>query len=160
MPRVMIDGDMRAIVDSAKLSFVATVCEDGSPNLSPKGSVRVYDETHLIFMDIASPNTVANLRRDPRIEINSIDFLRRRGYRFKGTARFCEPGHEAYEWLRSWLVSLNGPGYPANVAVLIEVESARPVLSPAYTFGNAKEEELVRSWAVTYGLECPGETAG
>ena len=59
----MLTADMEAIVDSSKLGFVATVCEDGSPNLSPKGSIRVYDQDHLVFADIASPNTIENLRR-------------------------------------------------------------------------------------------------
>lgn len=59
------DPDIREVVEKATLSFAAMVCADGSPNLSPKGSMRVYDESHLAFMDIASPDTMANLRRDP-----------------------------------------------------------------------------------------------
>src|SRR5258708_31757493 len=88
----MLTADMKAIVDSSKLGFAATVCADVSPNLSPKGSIRVYDEDHLVFADIASPATVENLRGDPRIEINCVDCWRRRGYRFKGTAQVIEPG--------------------------------------------------------------------
>lgn len=146
----MITEDMRTIVDQAMLSFVATVCPDGSPNLSPKGSVRVYDDQHLIFMDIASPNTMANLEHDPRVEVNAIDVFRRRGYRFKGTATIVPPGHEAYEWLNRWLIEVNGPGYPAHRAVLIRVERVLPVDSPAYTFGNAIESELVSAWSARY----------
>ncbi|MFD1931133.1 MULTISPECIES: pyridoxamine 5'-phosphate oxidase family protein [Nonomuraea] len=145
-----IDDDMRLIVDSARLSFVATVCPDGSPNLSPKGSMRVYDDEHIAFMDIASPNTVANLERDPRIEINSIDFFRRRGYRFKGTAEFREPGDPVYEWLHQWLLDLNGPGYPAHRVILVRVERVLPILSPAYTFGDAAEDDLRQAWARIY----------
>jgi hypothetical protein len=157
----VIDTDMREIVDSARLSFAATVCEDGSPNLSPKGSVRVYDDDHLAFMDIASPGTVENLTRNPAIEVNSIDFLRRRGYRFKGTAELCPPGHPVYEWLRAWLLGLHGPDYPARRAVLIKVERVRPVLSPAYTFGHATEDELTRAWSATYGLaQAAGDATG
>ena len=62
----MINQDMRDVIRRAMLSYVATICEDGSPNLSPKGSVFAYDDDHLIFMNQASPHTVANLRRDPR----------------------------------------------------------------------------------------------
>jgi predicted pyridoxine 5'-phosphate oxidase superfamily flavin-nucleotide-binding protein len=152
---VRINEDMREIVESARLSFVATVCPDGSPNLSPKGSMRVYDDEHIAFMDIASPGTMANLAQDNRIEINSVDFLRRRGYRFKGTAELRGPGDEVYEWLRTWLLDLNGPGYPANRAVLVHVDQALPVLSPAYTFGHANEQDLAKSWAAIYGLERP-----
>jgi uncharacterized protein len=145
-----IDKDMRNIVEHAMLSFAATICPDGSPNLSPKGSVRVYDDNSLVFMDIASPTTMANLRRDPRIEINSIDVFSRRGYRFKGSAEIVPPGHPAYEWLSAWLLEVNGPGYPANEAVVVHVERALPILSPAYTFGGASEEDLVASWSARY----------
>ncbi len=44
----MITDDMRAIVEHAALGFVATTCIDGSANLSPKGSIRVYDARHLV----------------------------------------------------------------------------------------------------------------
>lgn len=145
-----ITGDMRDIIDSAMLSFVATTCPDGSPNLSPKGSVRAYDDEHLIFMDIDSPNTIANLKADPRIEINSIDVFRRRGYRFKGTAQLLPPGNAAFEWLNAWLLEINGPGYPANQAILVHVDQALPILSPAYTFGGADEGELADSWSSRY----------
>lgn len=147
---IQIDQDMRDIVDSAKLSFAATICADGSPNLSPKGSLRVYDDQHLIFMDIDSPNTVENLRRDPRIEINVVDVFRRKGYRFKGTASFRPKGDPAYEWVNSWLLEINGPGYPANEVVLIEVERILPLLSPAYTYGGLEEGEVTEAWKQKY----------
>ena len=151
----IIDDDMRAIVDSAKLGFVATICDDGSPNLSPKGTVRVYDDDHLVFLHQASPGTVANLRRDPRLEINVVDFLKRRGYRFKGTAELRGAGDEVFEWIHAWLVETQGPGYPAIEAILVTVERALPVDSPAYTFGHANEQDLQRSWAATYTVGLP-----
>ena len=147
----VITNDMRAIVESSRLGFVATVCSDGSPNLSPKGSIRVYDDDHLIFANIASPTTVANLRRDPRVEVNCVDFLRRRGYRFKGVAAIVEPGADpAYEMISSWLLATHGPDIPALQAVVITVERALPVDSPAYTFLGAKEADLVRGWTERY----------
>ena len=146
----LIDNDMRDIVDSAKLAFVATVNPDGSPNLSPKGSVRVYDDDHVAFMDIASPATIANLLVNPRIEIAVVDFLRRRGYRFSGTAELHQPGSAVHTWLHQWLLGLNGPGYPAKQAVLLNVERVRPILSPAYTYGDADEQTLVTQFSTTY----------
>ncbi|MEO5314701.1 pyridoxamine 5'-phosphate oxidase family protein [Pseudarthrobacter sp. CC12] len=142
----VITDDMRDIIASAMLSYAATTCPDGTPNLSPKGSVRAYDDDHLIFMDIASPNTIANLKANPSIEINSVDVVKRRGYRFKGTAEILQPGHEAYEWLNFWLLDLNGPGYPAHQTVLVRVDKVSAVESPAYTFGSAEEEELSETW--------------
>lgn len=155
----MLNDDHRDIIEQAKLAFVATVSADGSPNLSPKGSLRIYDDTRLVFMDIASPNTIANLRRDPRLEICVIDFFRRRGYRFKGTAELIPPGEKAYDWLNDWLLEVNGPGYPANEVVMITVERVLPVLSPAYTWGNATEDALEQSWRERYE-DAPSDAKG
>lgn len=151
----IIDQDMRDVIDRAMLSYVATVCEDGSPNLSPKGSVMPFDDKHLVFMDQASPGTMANLRRDPRIEINSVDVFRRRGYRFKGTARIVPPGDPIHEWLKRKLIDLNGPGYPANETVVVTVEQATPVMSPAYAWGHKTEGELAPVYAARY-IEAAG----
>ncbi|WIX77172.1 pyridoxamine 5'-phosphate oxidase family protein [Amycolatopsis carbonis] len=63
MPK--ISQEMTDVIEAAKLMFVASVRPDGTPNVSPKGSVRVLDAEHLIFMDIASPQTVENLRHQP-----------------------------------------------------------------------------------------------
>jgi uncharacterized protein len=148
----VLTQDMRDILASAMLAFVATVRRDGSPSLSPKASTIPYDDDHLLFVDMASPQTIANLRNDPRIEINSVDFLRRRGYRFAGTAQVLESGHPIYDWGRDWLLKHHGPEYPTNHVVLIKLQSAEPLMSPAYTFGGRKEEELRATYRKIYGL--------
>src|SRR5690349_23507665 len=81
-----ISEDMQAIIESASLGFAATVTPDGRPNLSPKGTIRVWDDSHLFFLDLASPKTRANLTVNPWMEINVVDQLSRRGYRFLGRA--------------------------------------------------------------------------
>jgi hypothetical protein len=58
----ILTDDMKRLVDEQQLGFCATVCPDGSPNLSPKGSTRVWDDDHLFFADVCSPQTIANLR--------------------------------------------------------------------------------------------------
>lgn len=148
MPK--INQDMRKVIQRAMLSYVATVCPDGSPNLSPKGSVFVYDDDHLIFMNQNSPGTFANLRHDPRVEVNSVDVFRRRGYRFKGKAHILPPGDPAFEWLKQKLIDLNGPQYPAHEAALIDIETAQPVLSPVYQWGHAREDDLAPKYAARY----------
>ena len=82
----ILTDDMRRMVDEQQLGFIATVCPDGTPNLSPKGTTAAWDDEHLVFADICSPGTIANLRHNPVLEINVVDRLLRKGYRFKGTA--------------------------------------------------------------------------
>jgi uncharacterized protein len=80
----ILTEDMRRVIE-AELGFIATVCPDGTPNLSPKGTTAVWDDDHLVFADLRSPGTVENLRSNASIEINVVDQLISKGYRFKGT---------------------------------------------------------------------------
>src|SRR5436309_6771055 len=88
----ILTDDMKRVVNEQKLGFIATVCPDGTPNLSPKGTTTVWDDDHLVFIDVCSPNTVTNLERNPAIEINVVDSTLRKGYRFKGTATVLDKG--------------------------------------------------------------------
>src|SRR5690349_24927229 len=88
----ILTEDMQRVVSEQRLGYVATVCPDGTPNLSPKGTVTVWDDDHLVFADIRSPRTIANLRHNPVLEINVVDPFSRLGYRFKGTATILESG--------------------------------------------------------------------
>ena len=90
----MLDDDMKAIIKQANLSFVATVNEDGSPNLSPKSTLRPHDDNALIFANLASPGTIDNLRREPRTEVNCIDVFSRRSYRFTGDGSVHSPAYD------------------------------------------------------------------
>ena len=83
---------MKRVVEEQRLGFVATVCPDGTPNLSPKGTVSVWDDDHLVFANIRSPGTLANLRQNVSVEVNVVDPFLRNGYRFKGVASVLESG--------------------------------------------------------------------
>jgi len=87
-----LTADMKRVVEEQRLGFVATVCPDGTPSLSPKGTTAVWDDDHLVFANIRSPGTLANLRRNPNVDVNVVDPFVRKGYRFKGTATILENG--------------------------------------------------------------------
>jgi predicted pyridoxine 5'-phosphate oxidase superfamily flavin-nucleotide-binding protein len=82
----LLTEDMKRVVREQRLGYIATVCPDGTPNLSPKGTTAVWDNDHLVFADICSPGTIANLAASPAIEITVVDPIVRKGHRFKGTA--------------------------------------------------------------------------
>jgi predicted pyridoxine 5'-phosphate oxidase superfamily flavin-nucleotide-binding protein len=87
-----LTADMKRVVAEQRLAFVATVCADGTPNVSPKGTIAVWDDNHLVFADIRSPGTIANIRKNAAIEINVVDPFVRKGYRFKGTGQVITEG--------------------------------------------------------------------
>jgi predicted pyridoxine 5'-phosphate oxidase superfamily flavin-nucleotide-binding protein len=153
-----ITQDMVDIVESAKLMFVATVRPDGTPNVSPKGSVRVLDSDHLVFADIASPQTVTNLRENPAVEVNVVAFLARRGYRFRGLGEILEPGGEDFERIAGWLRQTHGEQIPCHHAVKIAVSETAALLSPGYTVQHLPESELRQTWSERYGFTRPADS--
>ena len=139
----MLTEDMRRVVEEQRLGFVATVCPDGTPNLSPKGTTAVWDDDHLVFADIRSPQTVANLRQNAVLEINVVDPFARKGYRFKGRATVLTAGplfEDALAFYRR-----RGVANPIAAIVLVAVERALPLSSPVYDLG-ATEAEVERHW--------------
>jgi predicted pyridoxine 5'-phosphate oxidase superfamily flavin-nucleotide-binding protein len=148
-----LDADMQSVVRRTILCFAATLNGDGSPNLSPKSTLTVHDEDHLLFANIASPRTVANLRRDPRIEINCVDIFARRGYRFTGHASVRSAGDPIYDNFAMSLRAEHGDSIPIHNAVLVRVLSANPILSPAYTYVPGVTEAGLREvYARKYGM--------
>lgn len=145
--------DMRRIVKETRLCFAATVDADGTPNLSPKSSLMIYDDEHLAFANIASPGTVRNLRRNPAIEINAIDIFARRGYRFKGTGEIKDEGTPEYEFVATTFWGENGKLFPIHEVVKVRVLRAAPVLSPAYTYIAGCDESVLRpAYHKKYGV--------
>ena len=41
----VLTSEMKRLVVRERLGFVATVCPDGTPNLSPKGTTEVWDSS-------------------------------------------------------------------------------------------------------------------
>ena len=141
----MLTPDMLAVIQSAHLCFAATVTPEGRPNLSPKGTIRVWDDTQLFFLDIASPGTRTNLARTPWLTLNVVEQLSRRGYRFDGRATLHFAGSEVFaEGIRRIFADAV-PSEPAAAVVLLTIERATPLLSPAYWRG-ADEEALRTAW--------------
>ncbi|MGH3256062.1 MAG: pyridoxamine 5'-phosphate oxidase family protein [Streptosporangiaceae bacterium] len=142
----ILTDDMKRVVSEQNLGFCATVCPDGSPNLSPKGSTGVWDDDHLFFGDICSPQTIANLRAGSLIAVNVVDPLVRKGYRFKGRAVICEPGSieftEGLERMRAGGSKLTGR---VKAIVVIEVQRAEPLISPVYDDGTTTEADVLET---------------
>ena len=139
----ILTEDMKRVVREQRLGYVATVCPDGTPNLSPKGLTFVWDDDHLIWGNIRSPGSVDNLRHNPAVEINVVDVFARTGYRFKGTATIITEGPRLEEMLSFF--QEQGASSPARSAVLVRIERALPLTSPAYDLGLT-EAAIRRRW--------------
>ncbi len=146
----ILTAAMREVIAAQELGFVATVCPDGTPNLSPKGTTAVWDDDHLVFCDIHSPGTVANLLVNPAIEVNVVDPIIRKGFRFKGTGQVFREGKVFERAIADLYAStIWKPHERIHSIVLVHVLEVRPLISPAYDQGRT-EAEVIAQWMRHY----------
>ena len=69
-----------------------TASKTGKPNVSAKGSVRVVDDDHVAFADVASPRTVANIKENPQVAIICLDSQTRKSCRIWGKGEVLDSG--------------------------------------------------------------------
>jgi uncharacterized protein len=149
--KAQLTEDMKRVINEQRLGFVASVCPDGTPNLSPKGTTAVWDDEHLIFADICSPGTVANVQQQAVVEINVVDPVARKGYRFKGPAAVYLEGsffEQAVAFYRN-----RGTTSAIQHIVLVKVERAIPLISPVYDQGKTEEQvrqQWLQYWEMLY----------
>jgi uncharacterized protein len=148
----ILTEDMKRLISEQRLGFVATVCPDGTPNLSPKGTTAVWDDDHIVFADIRSPATVSNLKRNPTTEINVVDPFVRKGYRFKGVASVLTEG-TLFDRIRDFYRAernLDDNSIKIRSFVLVKIDEAMPLISPAYDQGQS-EEQVREKWQRHFG---------
>ena len=84
--------EVKKTIGTVHPALVATASKTGKPNVSAKGSLRVLDDEHVMFADINSPRTIANIRENPQVAIICLDAATRKGCRIWGTGEILNSG--------------------------------------------------------------------
>ena len=136
----MLTEEMQTLIGRYNVGAVATVNADGTPSVSPKGTFVILDDRTLAFGHIRSPGTIANLRRNPAVEVCFTDVVTRRAVRVTGRATIVRP-EDADAALDAAFEADWGPYRPHMGAyVRIAVSAAEMILSPAYDLGFTEDE--------------------
>ena len=87
-----LTDEAKKAIGEIRPSLVATTSSTGKPNVSAKGSLRVLDDEHVAFADIASPRTIANIGKNPQVAIICLDATARKGCRIWGKCSVLNSG--------------------------------------------------------------------
>ncbi len=116
-----LSDKIRETIAEIRPAIIATASRDGKPNVSAKGSFRVLDDDHVVFADISSPRTIANLRENPGISILVMHPRSMKGCRLWGKAEVLDSG-ELFERISREFAERN---IEVKHVVKIEVEEAQ-----------------------------------
>ena len=138
----MLSSEDQNLIQTHTAGMVATVNDDGTPAVSPKATFVVIDASTIAFGNLRSPNTLANLRQRPQVEVCFIDVIRRRAVRVRGRAsvhkRSEAPTRIATQFEANWPDLCEHMSHYVEIAV----SNATQIDSPAYDHG-ATEAALI-----------------
>ena len=87
-----LSDEVKTIITEIRPGIIATSSKDGKPNVSAKGSFRVFDDDHVIFADINSPRTIANLKENPNVSTLVVHPRTLKGCRIWGKGEIITSG--------------------------------------------------------------------
>ncbi len=148
-----INDAIRTDIENSVLCWLASVDAEGTPNVSPKEIFASHGDDHIVVADIASANTVRNLRAQPRACVSFIDVFRQRGFKIVGTARIVKPDEQDFPVFGETLLQMAGTDFPIRHIIAIKIDRNSRIWAPSYTlFPERTENERMASALETYGV--------
>ena len=103
--------------------LLGTASKDGQPQISPKGSVMVYDDETLAYWERTRRSGLENIKDNPNVVVYYSNQDKRVRWRFYGTATVHEVGPIREEVMgRTVQVELDRDPERLGVAVLIRID--------------------------------------
>lgn len=87
-----LSEQVKEAIATIRPALIATAGKSGKPNVSPKCSFRVLDDEHVMFAEVHSPRTIANISENPQVAVILYDSASRKGCRIWGTAEVHSSG--------------------------------------------------------------------
>lgn len=144
--------EIKKYIDQSVLCWLATVSEDGQPNVSPKEVFTDFGGV-IIIANIASPNTVKNIQANPKVCISFIDILIQKGYQIKGHAEIVKKSNPDFQTLEKPLAEITKGKFPMSSITKVTIDSAKAIIAPSYLlFPETTEESQIESAKNSYRL--------
>ena len=124
---IKLTDEMKELFDTALADgfacLVGTATKDGQPQISPKGSVMVFDDETLAYWERAKRSGLANLEENPKVVVYYSHPVKRIRWRFYGEASIHDSGPIREEVMsRTVQAELDRDPERLGVAVLIRVD--------------------------------------
>ncbi|NND34238.1 MAG: pyridoxamine 5'-phosphate oxidase family protein [Saprospiraceae bacterium] len=145
--------EIKKYIDQSVLCWLATSSTENQPNVSPKEVFATYKNDSIIIANIASPQTMKNIRRNYRVCISFIDILVQKGFQLKGQAEIIESDHEEFTAMEKILLKITQGDFPFSSIIKIYVIKSKPIIAPRYIlYPDTTEAEQITNARRLYGL--------
>jgi uncharacterized protein len=132
------------------LCWLATIGEDGFPNVSPK-EIFVSSNGRILIAHVASPISVRNITGNPNVCVSFVDVFTQRGFKVTGRARILEPENPEFAEIAQPLKQIATERFPVRAVIEVEPLRLARILAPRYhLFADTTEAAQVGRAVRTY----------
>ena len=147
-----IDEEIKESIHKSVLCWLATANNKGIPNVSPKEIFSSYNDK-IIVANIASPQTVKNIKVNENVCISFIDILVQKGFQLKGTARIVTLSDIEFTNMETILNKMTEGKFPFSTITEITIKEVKKIIAPKYIlYPETTEREQIISAKKTYNL--------
>jgi hypothetical protein len=140
-------------INKSVLCWLATSSAENLPNVSPKEIFSYFEDDCIIVANIASPQTVRNIKQNKNVCISFIDILKQKGFQLKGTAEIIEKSSSEFGKMENLLNTMTEGKFPFATITKIKVSTTKPIIAPKYLlYPETTEAEQIESTKITYGI--------
>ena len=148
-----ITPEIKKYIDKSVLCWLATVSEQGIPNVSPKEIFTDYGPDKIIIANIASPQSVRNIMQNSNVCVSFIDILAQKGFQIKGKAEIIGKKDMEFDQMEQVLKKMTEGKFPFATITKIKIETAKSIIAPKYRlYPETTEKEQIESAKKAYGF--------
>jgi predicted pyridoxine 5'-phosphate oxidase superfamily flavin-nucleotide-binding protein len=149
----MLTNDIRDYASRSVLCWLAT-SSDAGPSVSPKEIFACFGADRIIIANIASPQSVENIARNPHVCVSFVDVFSQRGWQLYGAATLMRKGDAGFEDRQTILQEMAGDAFRVATLFDVTVTKASEILAPSYRFKkNVHEADMRENAMLTYGVK-------
>ncbi|KZN62106.1 hypothetical protein N473_21410 [Pseudoalteromonas luteoviolacea CPMOR-1] len=150
----MFTEEVKSSIQQSVLCWLATVDKEGCPSVSPKEVFVSYKDSELLIANIASANSVRNIKYNDNVCVSCVDVFTQKGFGLYGTASHVARSDSNFPLLFKEIEPITGEKYPVAGVIHIVVNKVKPIVAPSYKlFPNITEAEQIKNAKNTYGVK-------
>ena len=150
---MILDQTTRDLIDKSVLCWLATVGRDGEPSVSPKELWSVHGDDSLVIADIASANSVTNIRNHARVCVSFVEVFLQKGMKFYGSAEIIPNNTNEFRELGAGLLAIAGDKFIVRNLMHVRVDRTSKIVAPSYKlFPDTDEKKMMQESYRTYGV--------
>lgn len=150
----MINNEVKKYIDNSVLCWLATSDRQNEPNVSPKEIFTYKDDTTVLIANIASQNSIDNIKDNPNVCVSFVDIFVQKGFKIKGVATLIDKDSDSFEIKVKPLTDLFTDKFPIKTIIEIKVTKVASIQAPSYfLYSDTTEQSQIQSAMRTYKVK-------